>query len=130
MTLKKDGKKMFLCWPSFRATDGRNVSGCAPFGTPIIGPLSNASPTKHVFNMATATSVWQKLSKKTTAPGAHGHFEDAGMGIRYEGFKNSGQFFLNVFLSHSVWLNVFSIFGENMFLPPNFYEALMTSEAE
>ena len=119
---------MFLCWPSFRATDGRNVSGCAPFGTPIIGPLSNASPTKHVFNMATATSVWQKLSKKTTAPGAH--FEDAGMGIRYEGFKNSGQFFLNVFLSHSVWLNVFSIFGENMFLLPNFYEALMTSEAE
>ena len=37
--------------------------------------------------------------------------------------------FKHVF-SHSVWLKVFSIFGENMFLLPNFYEALMISEAE
>ena len=46
-----------------------------------------------------------------------------------EGVSGTIFLVLNVFF-HSVWLNLFSIFGENMFLLPNFYEALMASEAE
>ena len=55
-----------MLWPSFGATDGWNVSGLCTFPKrPIIGPLSNAFRTKHVFNMEQfiPQKIWHSLQK-------------------------------------------------------------------